>query len=289
MLSRRARAQVVGDYCRLMRQTARGSYNDRLLASRAELRLYGECQLIFKELKHAVVATQPSFADPAFNTSLTSEMLAFRGRELPGFTNSQVFHGFMAQNVESWRPAVDACRNRYIQAAHTVSRALIDTLAPAYPALCNAIRNITVARIEALADAVVSKLDDVFTKEADPYTTNESMVELIDQIRARNFEIALNSSLGAAGQRGSLDEIKAHTKASLGDWYIKTHGVNTTSKVEDMCTILQAYWSVATKRLVDNVRATHETHAAARARERGTSAPEAWPSSRAPFALLRCA
>ena len=129
----------------------------------------------------------------------------------------------------------------------------------------------------------------MFTKEADPYTTNESMVELIDQIRARNFEIALNSSLGAAGQRGSLDEIKAHTKASLGDWYIKTHGVNTTSKVEDMCTILQAYWSVATKRLVDNVRAIHETHAAARARERGTSAPEAWPSSRAPFALLRCA
>ena len=98
----------------------------------------------------------------------------------------------------------------------------------------------------------------MFAKEADPYTANESMVELIDQIRARNFEIALNSSLGAAGQRGSLDEIKAHTKATLGDWYIKTHGVNTTSKVEDMCTLLEAYWDVATKRLVDNVCMTLE-------------------------------
>ena len=88
--------------------------------------------------------------------------------------------------------------------------------------------------------------------------------------------------------RGSLDEIKAHTKASLGDWYIKTHGVNTTSKVEDMCTILQAYWSVATKRLVDNVRAIHDTRRGARSRARAP-VPEAWSSSHAPFALLRCA
>ena len=49
MLSRRARAQVVGDYCRLMRQTARGSYNDRLLASRAELRLSASRQLGLEE------------------------------------------------------------------------------------------------------------------------------------------------------------------------------------------------------------------------------------------------
>ena len=37
-----------------------------------------------------------------------------------------------------------------------------------------------------------------------------------------------------------------------------THGVNTASKVEDMCTLLEAYWDVATKRLVDNVCMTLE-------------------------------
>ena len=39
-------------------------------------------------------------------------------------------------------------------------------------------------------------------------------------------------------------------KRKLGQWYMATHGVNTASKVEDMCTLLEAYWDVATKRLV---------------------------------------
>ena len=35
-------------------------------------------------------------------------------------------------------------------------------------------------------------------------------------------------------------------KRKLGQWYMATHGVNTASKVEDMCTLLEAYWDVAT-------------------------------------------
>jgi hypothetical protein len=106
-------------------------------------------------------------------------------------------------------------------------------LAPSYPALCHAIRTITVERIEELADSVQTKLDDVFVKESDPYTTNESMVELIDQIRSRNFELALNSVMTSpgGGDKGSVNEVKARIKHKLGEWYMQTHGVNTTSKV----------------------------------------------------------
>ena len=54
--------------------------------------------------------TQPAFDDERFTKHLAREMHAFRGRELPGFTNSQVFYGFMVKNIEEWRPFVEDCR-----------------------------------------------------------------------------------------------------------------------------------------------------------------------------------
>ncbi len=47
-------------------------------------------------------------------------------------------------------------------------------------------------------------------------------------------------------------------ESSLGAWYMNSHGVNSTVVVNDMCALLQAYWNIATKRLVDNVCMTME-------------------------------
>ena len=42
-------------------------------------------------------------------------------------------------------------------------------------------------------------------------------------------------------------------------WFRFAHGANPTSKVEDMSTILQAYWRVTSKRVVDNACMLLET------------------------------
>ncbi|KAJ1460259.1 P-loop containing nucleoside triphosphate hydrolase protein [Pelagophyceae sp. CCMP2097] len=259
--------RVVAEYTTLLRQSARGNYGHALLARNAELRLFGEAQAAFKVLKDEVALTQPRFEDRSFVARLTTEMNAFRGRELPGFTNSQVFYGFMVQNIEEWRPHVDGCRMRYIAAARQVSEALVYRLAPNYPALAAELRVKSHCLMDDFGDKVQTKLDDVFAKESDPYTTNESMLELINAIRNRNFDVAMQAVVRAAPPApfdadgnggGDAGVMQAHVKRQLGKWYMQTHGVNTTSKVEDMCTLLQAYWDVATKRLVDNVCMTLE-------------------------------
>jgi hypothetical protein len=56
----------------------------------------------------------PGFNDPGFGDRLSDEIAALKGRELPGFLNLQVFYGFMIQNVETWKPAVESCRYVYI-------------------------------------------------------------------------------------------------------------------------------------------------------------------------------
>ena len=69
-------------------------------------------------------------------------MHAFRGRELPGFTNSQVFYGFMVKNIEEWRPFVDDCRAQYVATTIRVSDELLEALAPTYPSLVSEIRQL---------------------------------------------------------------------------------------------------------------------------------------------------
>jgi interferon-induced GTP-binding protein Mx1 len=252
--------RVVSDYCRLLRQSARGLYRDEMLSSRPNLRLHAECQIVFRELHQQIVATVPGFNDPGFGDKLAEEMMSLKGRELPGFLNLQVFYGFMVKNVETWKPAVEACWTSTANAALSVSSLLIDTLALQFPKLCLTVRDVVSGLIEDLADEVSERIDDLFAKESDPFTANESMLEVINTIRYRNFDMALEEALAAAGDRpAGLGALHEAVTMALGNWYMTNHGVvGTVTNVEDMCTLLHAYWNVATKRLVDNVCMTIE-------------------------------
>jgi len=66
-------------------------------------------------------------------------------------------------------------------------------------------------------------------------------------------------------RRAKAEELKEHplkdlVLASLGRWYMANHGVTSMSMVEDMRTVLIAYWGVAAKRITENVCALLETH-----------------------------
>jgi hypothetical protein len=63
------------------------------------------------------------------------EIRAHRGRELCGMVNSQFFYIFMLQQVERFRPAVEACRAEVYATVLGVGRALAQAMAPQYPLL----------------------------------------------------------------------------------------------------------------------------------------------------------
>ena len=46
----------------------------------------------------------------------------------------------------------------------------------------------------------------------------------------------------------------------LGRWYMANHGVTSMSMVEDMRTVLIAYWGVAAKRITENICMLFENH-----------------------------
>jgi hypothetical protein len=48
---------------------------------------------------------------------------------------------------------------------------------------------------------VSTRIEEIFQKESDPFTTNEGMLDVINTIRFRLFDAALEEALGAAGDK----------------------------------------------------------------------------------------
>lgn len=249
---------VVSDFCSLMRQSARGFYGNPLLAQSSDVRLFQLCQEAFARLKDSVVQCRPAFGDPHFREQMAVDMQALQGRELPGFHNSQAFYHFIAQNIEAWRPAVDRCKNEVVDATRAVLRQLIVQIAPSYPELCNRVYQLAASVVNDVSETMSECLDDIFVKESDPFTANENMFELINQMRFRNFDKAVQQVMASITKGDSAEELQALVIQRLGAWYMQFHGVNVSSRVGDMIIMIEAYWDVATKRLVDNVCMTFE-------------------------------
>ena len=103
--------------------------------------------------------------------------------------------------------------------------------------------------IDKYGDDLMDRLEDLFTKESDPYTSNDFMLTCMNEIRVKKFEVAVQEALAASGPKPeSVESLKNDVKMRLGDWYMRHHGVGPAATVEDMCVLLRAYWSVATKR-----------------------------------------
>ncbi|CAM9694976.1 unnamed protein product, partial [Sphacelaria rigidula] len=237
--------KIVSDYCRLLRQaswssSARGYYRDDVLSAKPALRLHAASQSIFRQLHQNIAATVPGFNDMGFGDRLGREISALRGREMPGFLNHQVFYGFMIQNVETWRQPVESCRTQAANAALTVASLLVETLAIQFPRLCSAVRDALAGLVEQLAEEVSVRIDEIFQKESDPFTTNEGMLEVINTIRFRHFDKAVEDAMDEAGETPeNMEALKTAVMEKLGEWYMRNHGVGTMANVEDMCTLLQ--------------------------------------------------
>mmetsp|Transcript_26171 Transcript_26171/g.30995 ORF Transcript_26171/g.30995 Transcript_26171/m.30995 type:complete len:678 (+) Transcript_26171:20-2053(+) len=248
--------KIMSVYCSVMRQSARGFYSDQMLAECNEVRLFGQCQVSFEELKETVDSTRPAFGEPEFGVQLAKDMASLRGRELAGFHNSQAFYTFIAASVKGWQPAVERCRAQVVQSARSVSAQVLGRLVPGFPGLYATVTEMATKVINEYGDELHDKLDVILMKESNPFITNENMMELIDTLRFRNFDRALEEMMSTVDDKGgecSPEDLQAQIVTRLGGWYMQCHGINVKSKVEDMTIMIEAYWDVATKRLVDNV------------------------------------
>ncbi|CAM9822955.1 unnamed protein product, partial [Heterosigma akashiwo] len=97
---------------------------------------------------------------------------------------------------------------------------------PQFPNLCRALTRLAEEAIDELQQGVLEEVDHMFVKESEPYTTNESMLDLINKLRFQKFDQALVDSFGRLGQGDRTPEqMAAAVLTSMGRWYLDAHGV----------------------------------------------------------------
>jgi interferon-induced GTP-binding protein Mx1 len=137
-----------------------------------------------------------------------------------------------------------------------VVRELFEKIAVSYPILRESFQEVACSILEASENESLRLLEGLILREKDPFTINEFLQAHINKLRYDRFETSVDDAfrgtiLDISGS-GSWQAAKEHVGASLRSWYRSAHGVSTSANAEDMSAILEAYWTLASKRFVDN-------------------------------------
>jgi len=244
------------EFVRHLNDCVRGEYRDRLIVCNPNLRLYTRALVIFQELQSQVAATAPPFHGSDFVTSLARQMEALRGRELPGFMSAQSFYMFIQEFIDAWAPPARMAAAQMRALANEVVRELFEKIAASYPTLRESFQVVASSILETSEDEALQLLEGLVVREKDPFTINEFLQAHINKLRYDRFESSVDAAFrGTAYEKpgsGSWQATKEHVGASLRSWYRSAHGVSSSANAEDMSAILEAYWTLASKRFIDN-------------------------------------
>ncbi|KAJ8599711.1 hypothetical protein CTAYLR_004743 [Chrysophaeum taylorii] len=249
------------EFIRHLNDCVRGEYRDRIIVVNPSLRLYTRALVIFQELQSKIVSSAPRFRDEHFVKDLALRMEALRGRELPGFMSAQSFYMFIQEFIDAWGPPAKMAAAQTRALANEVVRDLIGKIAAAYPALREAFEHTGASILEQTEDEAVKLVEGLITREKDPFTINDFLQAHINKLRYDRFEAAVEMAFVGVGQGGanqpgvqggSWEATKQHVAMSIRNWYRESHGVSSAANAEDMSAILEAYWTLASKRFVDN-------------------------------------
>jgi len=244
------------EFVRHLNDCVRGEYRDRLIVCNPSLRLYTRALIIFQELQTKVAATAPHFRVEDFITNLAHQMEALRGRELPGFMSAQSFYMFIQEFINAWSAPARMAAAQMRALANEVVRELFGKIAVSYPLLRASFREVASTILETSEDEALRLLEGLIVREKDPFTINEFLQAHINKLRYDRFESSVDDAFRGTIQdssgSGSWQATKEHVGASLRSWYRTAHGVSSSANAEDMSAILEAYWTLASKRFVDN-------------------------------------
>uniref|UniRef100_A0A7S2V271 PDZ domain-containing protein n=1 Tax=Fibrocapsa japonica TaxID=94617 RepID=A0A7S2V271_9STRA len=133
-----------------------------------------------------------------------------------------------------------------------VATRLAEVLVMQYPVLREAIRGVAARVLEKCLESVNNSVDELLNSEKDPFTVNDFLQQNVNKIRHNRFQAAVEQAFAIAASAENRHRAKEEIASFMKQWYRQTHGVNSSSNAEDMSAILEAYWSLAAKRFVDN-------------------------------------
>mgnify|MGYP002044263723 CR=1 FL=1 len=132
---------------------------------------------------------------------------------------------------------------------------LFAQIATSYPVLREAFQGSASTILEEAEEECTKALEQLLAREKDPFTINDFLQAHINKLRYDRFDMAIERAFGSlqSATADSWSAAKEEVASSLRTWYRQTHGVDSGANAEEMAAIMEAYYTLASKRFVDNV------------------------------------
>lgn len=252
--------QLITKYSEIVRKSCKGDFQDPdgIMGSKEQFRQHSLMHGSFRQLMENVMKTKPSPNNAEkvdLVNKIENKIASHRGRELPGFINSQVFAEYIIEQVEEWRPIIEECRSHVVENTVRAATSLCSEIIGKYPLLCHEIQKITTELMLESASAIEKKLEEMLEAEETPFTTQEVLLEVVNTIRFRTFDNALRQILDTTNIQSlgkDMNSIREDVERRLGSWYLSRHGVDAKGNAQEVTTLVQAYWDIASRRVIDN-------------------------------------
>lgn len=251
----------MNEYCHYFRKSSRGEYRESkglLAISEPEVRMHYLLSQRFKVLHQRIMEQRPLFEreDSPESILLINELRSHKGRDLPGFFNMHVFSSCMVMFIEEWRASMEEVLFDTRTVIHQSAQKLAQVYCQNYPALQEALFKI----VQDLAGPVYEECrddsDKILAKELEPFTSQDVLLEVVNSIRFRAFDNVLKQVVDSIDPKafdGNRYQIEEEIKKKLGNWYMRRHGVDSQGNLQEMITLVQAYWDIASRRFIDNI------------------------------------
>ena len=89
---------------------------------------------------------------------------------------------------------------------------------------------------------MAQKLESLISREQDPFTTQDVLLEVVNGIRFRTFENILRQSLDSIDVKKAGEDkevVREEVRNKLGNWYMVRHGVDSKGNQHEMVTLIQ--------------------------------------------------
>lgn len=258
---RKVLIKTVSRYAQTLRQISVGDYRDQLAQSNFDLRIRYHVNELLTELRKSLSLNMPDLSSDAYAERLHNGISDMRGRELPGFGYTRLLLATVADELETWRLQVEDTVSQVFNAYTTTANALAVKMVAQLPNLYDAIIDCLHRTCDNQATEMTKRVDEMFVRCTESASTDQDLIDGINNIRFSRFENALKEVLSSATMpdpssgKNPKEELKNHMQQVLGGFYMHYHsiGFGPNLQLEDARAALKAYWRICEKRINEDV------------------------------------
>ena len=156
----------------------------------------------------------------------------------------------MQGHIEKWAAPCSMAAAQLRAVGGDVISQLAERTAADAPEFCEALKSAALTVLEEADSSVRADLEALIEGERDPFSANDFFQAHVNKVRYDRFERAVTESVAGA-RTDDWASGAGDIATQMKGWYRETHGLTARANAEEVLGLLEAYWHLAARRVID--------------------------------------